>query len=49
MKERNATLKSLIEDEKKSLSDKVSSELEMVLKMAVKEKMQANQNYKQTL
>ena len=38
LKERNATLKALIEKEKKSLSDKVNSELESTLEMAVREK-----------
>ena len=49
LKERNATLKALIENEKKSLRDKVSSELEATLQMAVKEKVQINQQYKVTL
>ena len=38
LKERNATLKALIEKERKSLSDKVNSELESTLEMAVREK-----------
>ena len=42
LKERNATLKALIENEKKSLSDKVSNELEATLQMAVREKVQIN-------
>ena len=42
-------MKALIENEKKSLRDKVSSELEATLQMAVKEKVQINQQYKVTL
>ena len=49
LKERNATLKALIENEKKSLSDKVSTELEGTLQMAVKEKVQLDKLYKETL
>ena len=40
LKERNATLKSLIANEKKSLTEKVSNELDATLSMAVREKVQ---------
>ena len=40
LKERNATLKELIANEKKSLTDKVTDELDATLSMAVKERMQ---------
>ena len=49
LKERNATLKALIEKEKKSLSDKVNSELESTLEMAVREKEQTQELYTATL
>ena len=49
LKERNATLKALIEKEKKSLSDKVNSELESTLEMAVREKELTQELYTATL
>lgn len=39
LKERNATLKELIANEKKSLTEKVSDELDATLSMAVKERV----------
>lgn len=39
LKERNATLKELIANEKKSLTEKVTDELDATLSMAVKERM----------
>lgn len=39
LKERNATLKELIANEKKSLKEKVSSELDATLSLAVRERM----------
>lgn len=49
LKERNATLKALIENEKKTLKDKVETELESTLAMAVRSKVQTNELYKTTL
>ena len=49
LKERNATLKALIQNEKQALSDKVSSELESTLQMAVREKVHIEKMYKETL
>ena len=40
LKERNATLRSLLEQEKKSLKEKVDTHLEATLQMAVRERMQ---------
>ena len=40
LKERNATLKQLIDNEKKSLTEKVTNELDATLTMAVREKVQ---------
>ena len=39
LKERNATLKQLIDNEKKSLTEKVTNELDATLTMAVREKV----------
>lgn len=39
LKERNATLKELIANEKKSLTEKVSNELDATLSMAVRERV----------
>ena len=40
LKERNNTLKELIAQEKKSLTQKVTDELDATLSMAVREKLQ---------
>jgi len=40
LKERNATLKELIANEKKSLKDKVTTELDATLSLAVRERVQ---------
>ena len=40
LKERNATLKALIETERKNLQEKVNVELESTLEMAMREKKQ---------
>lgn len=45
LKERNNTLKELIANEKKSLSEKVTSELDATLSMAVREKLQTQELY----
>ena len=49
MKERNATLRELIDNEKKSLKDKVTSELDATLSLAVRERMQTQELYDATL
>ena len=49
LKERNATLKELIANEKKSLQDKVNTELDATLTMAVRERMQTQELYAATL
>ena len=49
LKERNATLKELIADEKRSLTEKVSNELDATLSMAVREKVQTQELYAATL
>ena len=49
LKERNATLKALIETERKNLSEKVNIELESTLAMAVREKEQTAELYQATL
>ena len=49
LKERNATLKELIADEKKSLTDKVTNELDATLSMAVRERVQTQELYASTL
>ena len=49
LKERNATLKELIANEKRSLAEKVSSELDATLSMAVREKVQTQELYSSTL
>ena len=49
MKERNATLKELIANEKKSLTEKVSNELDATLSMAVRERVQTQELYAATL
>jgi len=49
LKERNATLKALIEKERKSLQENVSQELESTLEMAVREKEQTAELYMATL
>ena len=45
LKERNATLKELIASEKQSLTDKVNSELDATLSMAVRERVQTQELY----
>ena len=49
LKERNATLKELIANEKKSLTEKVSNELDATLSMAVRERVQTQELYAATL
>ena len=49
LKERNATLRELIDNEKKSLKDKVTSELDATLSLAVRERMQTQELYDATL
>ena len=49
LKERNATLKELIANEKKSLTEKVSNELDATLSMAVRERVQTQELYQATL
>ena len=49
LKERNATLKELIANEKKSLTEKVTNELDATLSMAVREKVQTQELYNATL
>ena len=49
LKERNTTLKELIANEKKSLTEKVSNELDATLSMAVREKVQTQELYAATL
>ena len=49
LKERNATLKALIEKERKSLQENVNRELESTLEMAVREKEQTAELYMATL
>ena len=49
LKERNATLKALIESERKNLQGYVSRELESTLEMAVREKEQTAELYMATL
>ena len=45
LKERNATLRELIDNEKKSLKDKVTTELDATLSLAVRERMQTQELY----
>lgn len=49
LKERNATLRELIDNEKKSLKDKVTTELDATLSLAVRERMQTQELYDATL
>ena len=49
LKERNATLKELIANEKKSLTEKVNNELDATLSMAVRERLQTQELYASTL
>ena len=49
LKERNATLKELIDSEKKSLTEKVNNELDATLSMAVRERVQTQELYAATL
>ena len=49
LKERNATLKALIEKERKNLQENVNRELESTLEMAVREKEQTAELYMATL
>ena len=49
LKERNNTLKELIANEKRSLHEKVSDELDATLSLAVKERMQTQELYSATL
>lgn len=49
LKERNATLKELIASEKQSLTDKVNTELDATLSMAVRERVQTQELYSATL
>ena len=49
LKERNATLKELIANEKKSLTEKVNNELDATLSMAVRERVQTQELYKATM
>ena len=49
LKERNATLKELIASEKQSLTDKVNTELDATLSMAVRERVQTQELYAATL
>lgn len=49
LKERNATLKELIANEKKSLTEKVNNELDATLSMAVRERLQTQELYEATL
>ena len=49
LKERNATLKELIANEKKSLTEKIGNELDATLSQAVREKVQTNEMYTATL
>ena len=49
LKERNATLKTLIEKERNNISEKVNQELETTLAMALREKEQTQELYTATL
>ena len=49
LKERNATLKALIEKERQNLTENVNRELESTLEMAVREKEQTAELYMATL
>lgn len=49
LKERNATLKELIANEKKTLTEKVSNELDATLSMAVRERVQTQELYHATM
>ena len=49
LKERNATLKELIASEKQSLTDRVNTELDATLSMAVRERVQTQELYAATL
>ena len=49
LKERNATLKALIEKERNNISEKVNQELETTLAMALREKEQTQELYTATL
>ena len=49
LKERNNTLKELIANEKRSLHEKVSDELDATLSLAVKERMQTQELYSATM
>lgn len=48
LKERNATLRTLLEQEKKSLKEKVDTHLEATLQMAVRERMQTSEKLEAT-
>lgn len=48
LKERNATLRSMLEQEKKSLKEKVDNHLEATLQMAVRERMQTSEKLETT-
>jgi len=49
LKERNTTLKELIDNEKKSLKEKVTTELDATLSLAVRERVQTQELYNATL
>ena len=49
LKERNVTLRELIDSEKKSLKDKVTTELDATLSLAVRERVQTQELYDATL
>mmetsp|Transcript_8662 Transcript_8662/g.11937 ORF Transcript_8662/g.11937 Transcript_8662/m.11937 type:complete len:154 (-) Transcript_8662:511-972(-) len=49
LKERNATLRELIHSEKKSLKEKVTTELDATLSLAVRERVQTQELYDATL
>lgn len=49
LKERNTTLKELIAHEKRSLKEKVTTELDATLSLAVRERVQTQELYNATL